>query len=192
MPAHEREAISRWIARLKSGDLEAAQPLWECYFDRLARMARAHLRPGGDLDAEDIALSAFRSFCQGAERGRFPKLGNRHDLWKLLIFITAQKLGDYCERRNALRRGGDAVHEGGSSLEQVIGNEPSPEFAAMMAEQVRRLLAVLDDATLCDIAVWKMEGFTNEEIAARLGCALKTVSNKLRLIRLKWERESAR
>jgi DNA-directed RNA polymerase specialized sigma24 family protein len=191
MPPHDREAISHWIARLKAGDLEAVQPLWECYFDRLTRLARAHLRPGADFDAEDIALSAFRSFCQGAERGRFPKLADRHDLWRLLVFITAQKLGDHFARRDALKRGGDAAHEGGSSVEELVGDEPSPEFAAMMAEQVRRLLALLEDATLRDIAVWKMEGYTNEEIAARLGCALKTVSNKLRLIRLKWERESA-
>jgi DNA-directed RNA polymerase specialized sigma24 family protein len=191
MPIHDREPISHWIAHLKAGDLEAARPLWECYFDRLIRLARARLGPGGPIDGEDIALSAFRSFCMGAARGRFPRLADRHDLWKLLVFLTAQKVCDYAEHRDALKRGGGTVLEGGSSIEGVVGDEPTPEFAAMMAEQVRRLLALLDDQTLRTIAVWKMEGFTNEEIAARLGCALKTVSNKLRLIRLKWERESA-
>jgi DNA-directed RNA polymerase specialized sigma24 family protein len=192
MPTHDCEPISRWIAHLKAGDLEAARPLWECYFDPLARLARTRLRPGGDFDGEDVALSAFRSFCMGAARGRFPGLADRDDLWRLLVYITAQKVCDYAERRDALKRGGAAAHEGGSSLPEVVGAGPSPEFAAMMAEEVQRLLDLLQDETLRDIAVWKMEGFTNEEITAKLGCARKTVSNKLRLIRLKWERESAR
>jgi DNA-directed RNA polymerase specialized sigma24 family protein len=191
MPIHEQAPISHWIAHLKAGDLQAAQPLWECYYQRLIRLARARLRPGGDVDDEDLALSAFRSFCMGAARGRFPRLADRHDLWKLLVFITAQKACDYTERRDARKRGGGAAPAGGSALEAVVGPEPTPEFAAMMAEQVQHLLALLEDQTLRAIALWKMEGYTNQEIAARLGCALKTVSNKLRLIRLKWERETA-
>ena len=143
------------------------------------------------MDEADIALSAFQSFCRGAAAGRFPRLSDRHDLWRLLLFITAQKVCDHHEHHRALKRGGGAAHVGSVSLDEVVSDEPTPEFAAMLAEQVERLLAHLDDATLRDIAIWKMEGFTNEEIAARLGCALKTVSNKLKLIRMKWEREAA-
>ncbi len=190
MPTIDREPISHWIAHLMAGNVSAAQPLWEYYFDRLVRLARARLGPVGPIDGEDIALSAFRSFCVGAARGRFPKLADRNDLWRLLVFITAQKICDYAEHCNALKRGGGVSLQGGMTLEKVVGDEPSPEFAAMMVEQVQRLLSLLNDETLRNIAVWKMEGFTNEEIATRLGCALKTVSNKLRLIRLKWERES--
>jgi DNA-directed RNA polymerase specialized sigma24 family protein len=191
MPNQDDKPISHWIARLKASDQAAAQPLWECYFERLVRLARARLSPGGAVDGEDIALSAFRSFCRGAAAGRFPNLSDRHDLVRLLFFITAQKVCDHSEHHQALKRGGGAAHAEGVCLDEVVGDEPTPEFAAMMAEQVQRLLALLDDATLRDIALWKMEGFTNEEIAARLGCALKTVSNKLKLIRRKWERESA-
>jgi DNA-directed RNA polymerase specialized sigma24 family protein len=189
MPTSDRESITQWLVHLKAGNIDAAQPLWECYFDRLVRLARGRYRAGGDLDGEDIALSAFKSFCLGAARGRFPRLGDRHDLWRLLVFITAQKICDRVRAGAALKRGGDARHEEGLSLEEVVGAEPSPEFAAIMIEQVQHLLSHLGDENLRTIAVWKMEGFTNEEIAERLGCAVKTVSNKLRLIRLKWERE---
>jgi DNA-directed RNA polymerase specialized sigma24 family protein len=190
MPTSDREPITHWIALLKAGDFKAAQPLWECYFERLIRLAGARFRSGADFDREDIALSAFKSFCLGAARGRFPRLADRNDLWRLLVFITANKACDYAEHRKALKRGGAAGREGGSALDEIVGAEPTPEFAAMVAEEVRRLLACLDDEVLRNIALWKMEGFTNEEIATRLGCALKTVSNKLRLIRMKWERES--
>jgi len=72
-------------------------------------------------------------------------------------------------------------------LEQFVGEEPTPEFAALVAEEYRNRLDSLEDETLRRIATWKLEGYTNEEIAAHLGCALRTVANKLKLIRLKWE-----
>jgi DNA-directed RNA polymerase specialized sigma24 family protein len=69
----------------------------------------------------------------------------------------------------------------------VVGDEPTPEFAAQAAEEYRRLLERLGDDQLRSIAVWKMEGYTNEEIAARLGCAVATVERRLHLIRKIWE-----
>jgi DNA-directed RNA polymerase specialized sigma24 family protein len=56
------------------------------------------------------------------------------------------------------------------------------------------LLELLDDPQLEDlklrlVALMKMQGYTNVEIAAKLGCALRSVERKLRLIRTQWERE---
>ena len=65
----------------------------------------------------------------------------------------------------------------------VVGREPTPEMAVMVAEQFHRLLAALDNDQYRQIAVWKMEGLTNEEIGTRLGCAVRTVSNRLEVIR---------
>ena len=45
------------------------------------------------------------------------------------------------------------------------------------------LLAGLGDEELRSVAVWKLEGYTNEEIAAQLGRAPSTVARKLQLIR---------
>jgi DNA-directed RNA polymerase specialized sigma24 family protein len=60
-------------------------------------------------------------------------------------------------------------------LEQLIGSEPTPEFAAQLAEECQVLLAQLQDSELQSVAQWKMEGYTNEEIAVLLGCALRSV-----------------
>src|SRR5262249_5412187 len=64
-------SITRLIVLLKEGDRAAAQPLWDAYFRRLVGLARARLRgtPRGMADEEDVALSAFDSFCRRAERG---------------------------------------------------------------------------------------------------------------------------
>ncbi len=184
-------SVSHWIVQLKAGDRDVAQQLWEHYFRRLVGLARSKLvgQPRAS-DEEDVALSAFASFCQGVEAGRFPKLDDRDDLWRLLMVITARKALRTLRDEGRLKRGGGVVVlrdiEDGV-LEQVIGQEPSPEFAAQAAEEFRRLLAALPDEPLRIIAVWRMEGHTNEEIAGKLACAPRTVERKLQVIRDLWQ-----
>ena len=62
-------------------------------------------------------------------------------------------------------------------------------MAAQLADEYRRLMEMLDDPTLRSVATWKLEGFTNDEIAARLGRVTSTVGRKLALIRSKWAQE---
>ena len=182
--------VSVWIARLKEGDRDAARRLWSCYSDRLFRLAKARLRAiprmSADRDEEDIAQSAFRSFCNGVDRGRFPRLNDREDFWRLLVFIVRQKVHDrrrYVKApiRDPARTIAEAV-----DFDNLAGVEDSPEIGVMVAEECKRLLDRLDNDQLRQIAIWKMEGYTNEEIAIKLGSCLKTVSNKLKLIRMSW------
>jgi DNA-directed RNA polymerase specialized sigma24 family protein len=153
-------------------------------------------------DEEDVALSAFDSFCRGARQGHFPQLRDRNNLWPLLVVITARKAIDLVQQEGRLKRGGGAVRGESAlqtpddssreaGLDQVIGREPTPEFAAQVAEECQRLLTKLGDPELRSVALWKMEGHTNAEIAAKLGCVEGTVERKLRVIRTLWEKESA-
>jgi DNA-directed RNA polymerase specialized sigma24 family protein len=196
-------SVTYWIAGLKAGDPGPAQQLWQTYFHRLVVRARPRLAgmPRRAADEEDVALSAFDSFCRGAEQGRFPKLHDRSDLWQLLVVITDRKAVDLVHHERRARRGGgqvldEAALTGADSstafpFHGIAGREPSPEFAALLAEQCQRLLACLDDEELRSVALWKLEGYTIEEIAAKLGCVARTVDRRLRLIRSTWEKESA-
>ncbi len=74
-------------------------------------------------------------------------------------------------------------------MARVIGQEPTPEFAAMVAEEFERRLLGMGDDTLRRIALLKLEGYTNEEIGAQLGCVVRTVERKLDVIRKTWQRE---
>lgn len=193
------ESVTFWLSQLQGGDPAAAQPLWERYFHRLVGLARARLQghPRRADDEEDVALSVFRRLCDGAARGRFPRLDDREDLWRLLVTMTERKAYNLMRDERRLKRGGGAVVSAGvlvgagdsgpGGLDQFAGREPTPEFAAQVAEEYRRLLDRLGDAELQSIAVWKMEGDTAPDIAARLGCALSTVERRLRLIRQIWE-----
>jgi len=204
MSDEEMGSVTLWVGNLKEGDQVAAQKLWDRYFGKLVSVARAKLRatrrPAGIEDEEDAALSAFDSLCAGVAHGRFPQLADRDDLWRLLVVITARKAIDQLQREGRQKRGGGRVvaestlagtraEDGVGALDQVVGAEPSPEFAALMADEHRRLLQALDNDTLRQIALWKMEGYTNDEIRQKLGCSLRTVANKLELIRRTWLNE---
>jgi DNA-directed RNA polymerase specialized sigma24 family protein len=195
------ESVRAWLDRLQSGDGDAAQKLWERYFRRLVGLARKKLqgqRPRA-ADEEDVALSAFASFCRGAQKGRFPQLADKDDLWRLLVVITARKAGQQVRHEGRHKRGGNAVlgesalagpagaESAAPGLEQVVGAEPTPEFAAQVAEECRRLLESLPTSELRSVAQWKMEGETNQEIAGRLGCVERSVGRKLQVIRACWE-----
>jgi DNA-directed RNA polymerase specialized sigma24 family protein len=193
--------VTRWLSGLAAGNETAVDHIWQAYYERLVRLARQKLGPGGprSADEEDVALSAFHSFCQGAAAGRFPQLGDRHDLWKLLVTITARKAGAHLKRHYRLKRGGGNVRgesvfvpadsdQAQAGIDQVMGREPTPELAAMVAEQCEYLLGCLEDETLRRIALLKLEGYSNEEIASQLDCAPRTVERKLARIRDLWKR----
>jgi RNA polymerase sigma factor (sigma-70 family) len=188
-------SVSCWIRELQGGNQAAAQQLWERYFQRLVRLAKQklnhHVRR--HADEEDVALSAFKSFFRGVEAGRYPQLADRDDLWRLLVTITAHKAIEVARHSQRQKRGGKTDYSARDNdgniidLNKVIGEQPSPEFSAQVAEEFDRLLALLDDSSLQSVAVWKMEGYTSAEIAPRLRCTVRTVERKLRSIRQIWE-----
>jgi RNA polymerase sigma factor (sigma-70 family) len=173
------DPITVWITQLKEGQRAAVGELLQRYFGRLVQLARARLqaRPGLAAADEDVALSAFKSLCLGAERGRFPQLDDRADLWRLLALLTVRKAIDLQRRQQAREAVGEV------DVEQVLSREPPPELAVELAEEYRQLLDRLGDPQLQAVALWKVEGYANEEIAQKLGCGLRSVERKLHRIR---------
>lgn len=183
----ESGAVTHWLAALRGGEEEAAQRLWEAYYRRLVGLAHRHLggAPRGPADSEDVALSALHSFCRGVEGGRFPRLADRHDLWQVLVMLTLRKASNAVRKERAAKRGGG---KGAGELPaDVTADGPTPAVAAELVEQLRWLLASLGDPDLQAVAVAKMEGHTDKEIAARTGWSLAKVERKLARIRQTWE-----
>jgi DNA-directed RNA polymerase specialized sigma24 family protein len=199
-------SVTHWIERLKAGDPDAAQKLWERYWSRLVGLAQRKVGRTGHcaVGAEDVALDALYSVCRGAAQGRFPLLSDRNNLWALLIVLTSRKAVDQIKHERRLKRGGGAVRgesvffnpqdPAGSAIgfDLLRGREPTASFTAEVAEEFERLLGLLGEGDLRSVALWKMEGYTNKEIAAKLECVATTVERKLQKIRHIWQNEIAR
>jgi DNA-directed RNA polymerase specialized sigma24 family protein len=194
-----RGSVTGWFVALQDGNQDGAQKLWDRFSRRLLGLARKRLAdaPRRAADEEDVALSAFDSFCRGVENGCFSHLQDREDLWQLLVVITVRKAIDQRTFETRQKRGGAAggstldAEALGAALDGLLSREPSPELAAIMAEECGRLMELLGDTELQSIALLKMEGYTDEEIGMQLGCARRTVQRRLRLIRQLWEQEAA-
>ncbi|TXT22340.1 MAG: DNA-directed RNA polymerase subunit sigma24 [Planctomycetota bacterium] len=182
--------VTAWLRKLEAGHDLAAQRLWDVFFERLVRLAQERMRTTDRrvADAEDVALSAFASFCRGVENQRFPELTDRQGLWRLLVSITIRKLLHLQRDQSRLKRGGgfrtvESLDDDRAAVDELISREPTPEFAAQVAEEYQRWMSALDDDELTRLAEWKLEGFTNDEVAAKTGRSVRTVERKLNLIR---------
>ncbi len=183
-------SITHWLQQLQQGHDSAAQSLWERYFPRLVALARSRLTgtPHGIADEEDVAISAFTSFCRAVQAGRFARLKGASDLWAILVRITLRKAADLRGSENRQKRG-LGVSRVEAKLDTLVGKGVSPESTTMAVEEYGRLLNLLKDDELREIARWKMEGYKDKEVAQRLGCDTRTVERKLRHIRKVWGSE---
>ena len=196
------EPVTCWLRQLEAGDEDAARLLWQRYYRELVELARARFgtTPRRVADEEDVALSVLRCLYEGAARGQFAELVNRGELWQLLAAITGRKVIDQQRRLNQQKRGGgrvrgDSVMHGNDDdrssvgFDQFGGDAATPEVLAIAAEEFQRLMLLLDDDRLRQIAQCKLEGYTNEEIGQRLGLACRSIERKLQRIRQIWATE---
>jgi DNA-directed RNA polymerase specialized sigma24 family protein len=195
-------SVTRLIIDLRSHDPKvrelAARLVWGRYFQELLVLARNHLsaRIRGREDEEDVLQSMYKSFCLRQRRGDFD-LANRDQLWDLLVQITLRKARNTATRhlqgkRDVRRESGLAASRSDQDskatiVDQIDSDGPTPAEAALMNEALERRFQMLKDPDLRQIALWKLEGYTNLEIAAQLQCTVRTVERKLERIRAYWE-----
>src|SRR6516225_8267235 len=186
MASLDTQSVTRLIRAAQQDRASAVGPLLAAYFDRLVQLARQRLQnlPGMANYDEDVALRSFYSVCRRVRDPERPlHVMGRDDLWRLLAARTISRAIDLIRRHRPGEVPGDY------SLEQLLTREPTPEEAAATADECRRLLDLLEEPELRQIALWKVEGYTNEEIAAKLDCVPRTVERKVRRIRLLWKHE---
>lgn len=197
------DSITRWISELEEGGngsaaSDAQQKLWQRYFHRLIGLAKLKLgpTPRAVADEEDVATAALQSFFAGVPRGSFPQLCDRENLWLLLAKITSHKALDQQRYLLAEKRGGgnlrgeSAISGASGSMADwpasMIEDELGPDFLAAMNEECDRLMGLLTDNELRQIARRRLEGYTNAEIAKELNVIERTVERRLQLIRSLW------
>ncbi len=193
------DSIKASLERMHQGDAAAADVIWATYFDRLARMADQRLAAGlrRTVDGEDVALSVMQTICRRATVGQLAAIGDRDDLWRLMVTILHHKAADRGREHRALKRGGgqvrgDSIFVGaGSEAErmafaQIAEVAPTPDLLAQLEEQRCRLFEMLKDEELRTIAQHRLEGTSVEEIAVALNVSPRTVRRKIEIIRERW------
>ena len=186
MASVDMRSVTRLIRAAQQNRESAVGPLLALYFNRLVQLARKQLQnlPGMANYDEDLALRSFYSVYRRVQDPDRPlEMAGRDDLWRLLATRTIFRSIDL------IRRYRPAEVPGDGDLELLLTREPTPEEAAATADECRRLLDLLGDPDLRQIALWKVEGHTNEEIAKRLNCVLRTIERKVRRIRTLWKHE---
>lgn len=184
--------ITFWIGKLKAGDDEAAAKVWDQFFHRVRALAEKKLGtlPRRAYDADDLALSAINALCIGAREERFRQLETGRDLWQLLALITARKAANVWQKQARIKEVGESVldgHAGGSvqGMARVPAGGPDDLLDAIddtCVELFRRL-----DDRLRRVALLRLQGYSNDEIAAQIGRSVKSVERYLKLVRDRWE-----
>ena len=186
-------SVTLCIQSLKAGDQKAAGTIWGRFSASLVRLSRKRLgsAPRTVNDEEDVALMPSIACGECATAGRFPQLASRSDLWRLLAAIAGQKAVD--QLRHERRRSAAAAEIARLSTCTNATASHSPSAASPLPTppwfSTRTAGGGLDrlrDDELRRIAIWKLEGEGNNEIARRLGCGLRSVERKLGVIRRIW------
>lgn len=199
----DKGSVTKLLEPLRRGDSRAVEELWRRYFQRMSAAARTELV--GDYtavaDEEDAALSALRTFCQRFQEGQFTKIASRNDLWSMLVVLTRRKVAR--QRRHATRqkRGGglrrvplgclSADDPEGKGWSKIEDKGWASILHGGLDARCQELLELLPDESLQRVAIRKLEGYTNKEIAAQLGIAERSVERKLKHIRAIWEAEAS-
>jgi RNA polymerase sigma-70 factor (ECF subfamily) len=177
------------MARLRTGDDDAATQVFNRFAHRLVALAQTRLdrRVRQKVDPEDVLQSVFRSFFVRYADEQLD-LHNWDSLWGLLVVITLRKCGRRvayfrAARRDIQREIPSAPAADRSSAEwEFSGDEPTPDEAAMLTETIERLLDRLEGRQR-QILVLSLQGLSVPEISAQLKCTERTVYRVLERVK---------
>lgn len=187
----DSQSITSFINQLANGDQHAAEELWRHLATRLHEFAFQKLDPQirRRYDESDAANSAFHSLCRGLTDGHL-EAENRNALWGLLAVITSRKIAAQRRFWNRHKRGNGAVRGesgfGEAGINQVDGNQQSPDVLAEVSESCAQMLDAIPDESMKKIVLLKFQGATNGEVALELSCTSRTIERKLERIRRIW------
>ena len=172
---------------------DVAQSAFRSFFGRIDTGQLDALVSGGQAWAilarltRNKAIDSVRyenAVCRGGEGSRRQQTPPKQP------GINRLGIGDRGATESTVRSAGQ--RSPGSRREEVPleavhdHSQRSAEDEAVSKEVLSQFLEQLSEATLRGIVALKLEGFTNEEIADKLGCATRTVERKLNLIRRLW------
>jgi DNA-directed RNA polymerase specialized sigma24 family protein len=187
------KSVTQWLVDLKLGDSRAAEEIWDRFFERLCGRLRHRVAAGQRLvDEEDLAISAIHALYAGAKDGRFQKLDSREDLWQLLVLIGSRKAVSAHRAARARQQLGESALGVSPSLalglDRVMAADVDDTYLDDLGSTCGELLESLEPR-FRELALLKLEGFSNDEIAKKTGRSVRTIERHLMIIRESWKSE---
>ena len=191
------QSVTYFLQQLQEGNRDGTDKLWNHFYTRLVTLARKKLDGRVRVvDGEDVALRALDECFRQLEEGRYPSIKDRDNLWALLATITERKAlnanrDELCDKRGGGKVRGESVflRQDDSiciGADAIPGQEPTPQLVAEFAEEFEKRLSQLNEKER-EVALHKLKGLKNREIAEQLDCSIASVERKLNLIRSKWD-----
>lgn len=184
-----------WVRKLADGDEAVAADFWQRYGGPLNRVAKSQLSPRLErrIGAEDVVQSVCRTFFRRIQAGEF-QLGDGDGLWRLLCAITLTKVRMKARFHQQQRRSMDreqsiegATGDSDAPAREFASAAPTPDELAQFDEQLAALLDGLDDEEQQMVEL-KLQQFTHQEIADRMGCSERTVRRILQRVQSRLRR----
>lgn len=184
----------RLLQGLRTGDEEACADFWNQYGPLLESVAQRQLsqKVQRRVGPDDVVQSACRTFFRRVSAGQF-ELPDTEALWRLICSITLTKARRAARDHSRQKRGLDreqhidavATDGGASPAANLESGSPSPLGAAEVADQMEALLSGLGDQE-CQILDLKLQQFTNDEIAEKVGCSERSVRRIMKRLQDRW------
>jgi RNA polymerase sigma factor (sigma-70 family) len=187
MEADERE-WDAFIQGLRDNDNRVVRQFCERYGPQLERLADRHL--GGAVrrrvGPEDVVQSACRTFLRRARGGEF-RLEDSEALWRLLCAITLTKVREQSRFHQRRKRGLDqeqplaVVDDSAAGVAPPEDPRPTPAEAVEFDDFFTQVMDGLDEEER-QVVDLKLQEFTNDEAAQRLGLSERTVRRILKRV----------
>ena len=180
------QLIDRFLSGSRDSSDESARQVWEHYLPRLLILARTHLdrRIRVLQDEEDVVHSMGRSFFNRLRRGDFDLAGRDDSLGDAGDHHAKQ--GPQCDRsplrgrrdvRRVRRLPPSDANRSETPYEALAPEaaEPTPAEAAVLNEALERRLRDSGRAGAAEVALMRLQGYTNQEIAECSGSCHRSV-----------------
>ncbi len=182
------DSITEWANNLGSGEKtvsdDAARQLWLRFRQRIAAFARQVSPAAAANDADDIANRVLKSLWRVASEQSLA-FADRDELWALIATLTHRKVVDRIRRETAQKRNPSGGRIVSLELADELENVVTPEFVALLKDEVRQVFEFLKakNPSLHEVARMILDGYDRVEIARELDVVPSTITRKWESVR---------
>ena len=185
-------SVTGLIGRVKKQDSVAAHELWRRYFTQLHHVAKKNFGDSHspEADEEDAASMAFHAMLDGFKSGRFAKINNRDEFWRMVVTITKRNVVKIQRRNKTLKRGGDKRKAGERPEELQDRKDRDSEALVDLSDTIRSVVAGLPNENCRQVFFLRIAGHNISEIVEETGLSERTVKRQLDTIRKFWKKKN--